>query len=831
MAEKINIASLDIDTEALITKATETKKSIDSLRDSQKNLKKIGEQNSKQFVKNEVELKKLSAEYNSQKNVLTKLTDENNRFIKSEQALTNAVNKEIKSIEVARKNNKELLAIRNKLNLSTDEGKKQLDLINKKLDDNNKFIKENVSAYEQQKIGIGDYEGALRKVFPAGGQLIDTLKQLKAGLVAQKTAMRGATVGTTGLSKASKLLRIALISTGIGAIVVAIGTLITAFTSTQKGADAVSKALAPIKGAFEGIIGVIQNISLNIFSQLGDRFTIVSGSILNGIDKIRLGWNKLSGDTEEAGMLQERIKERTEEIADATKSLEKKTSDFVKILSDAPNKIKESADAQVKVVALQKKIEEAEIRLIKQRAISMRIIKEQNKIAEDVTKTQAEREESAKRAIDESQKLLGFEQNIVDLKIRQTKLSQTQNDTDREGQKELKLLEAERENAKTRALEMQTTLQNKLNTIKTQTAGVEAKKEQDKLKKDEEELNRIEVFEQRKRDLKNKIALENAETEEERALLKAEQDLLKEQEALAKLELTAQEKLELETLLLTNAEQVKLDIMQNFLDKKNVAIDESNEKIVESEKKIGAERQKVAKTVESALIGLLGDSLGAKLGAIAIEAGIQASLVKINSASAIANVNSNTASAVSSAIAKTPLTVGLPFTPPIIASGVKNVAKIGATSSLAVSKILGASALKAVGTLASTKFEKGGVIGGKRHSSGGTKFIGSDGTRFEAEKGEYIGVMSRQATEKFMQFNDANTPSNAFTSSMRLNNTFESGGIVDSVGTSIKEPSQASDNIAKVIANEINKIKIVTVIDDVTNMQDIKTEIVEGANI
>ena len=831
MAEKINIASLDIDTEALITKATETKKSIDSLRDSQKNLKKIGEQNSKQFVKNEVELKKLSAEYNQQKNVLTKLTDENNRFIKSEQALTNAVNKEIKSIEVARKNNKELLAIRNKLNLSTDEGKKQLDLINKKLDENNQFIKENVSAYEQQKIGIGDYEGALRKVFPAGGQLIDTLKQLKAGLVAQKTAMQGATVGTTGLTKASKLLRIALISTGIGAIVVAIGTLITAFTSTQKGADAVSKALAPIKGAFEGIIGVIQNISLNIFSQLGDRFTIVSGSILNGIDKIRLGWNKLSGDTKEAEMLQKRIKERTDEIGDATKSLEKKTSDFVKILSDAPNKIKESADAQVKVVDLQKKIEEAEIRLIKQRAISMRIIKEQNKIAEDVTKTQAEREESAKRAIEESQKLLGFEQNIVDLKIRQTKLSQTQNDTDREGEKELAELEAQREDAKTRALEMQTTLQNKLNTIKTQTAGVEAKEEQDKLKKDEDELNRIEAFEQRKRDLKNRIDLENAKTEEEKALIKAEQDLVKEQEALAKMELTAQEKLELETLLLTNAEQVKLDIMQNFLDKKNVAIDESNEKIVESEKKIGAERQKVAKTVENALVGLLGDSLGAKVGAIAIEAGIQASLVKINSASAMANVTANTASAVSGAIAQSPLTGGLPFTIPIVASGIKNKASIGASSGLAISKILGASALKTVGTLASAKFEKGGVIGGKRHSSGGTKFIGTDGTRFEAEKGEYIGVMSRQATEKFMQFNDAHTPSNAFTSSMRLNNTFESGGIVNSVGTSVKEPIRGTENIAKVIANEINKIKIVTVVDDVTNMQDIKTEIVEGANI
>lgn len=43
------------------------------------------------------------------------------------------------------------------------------------------------------------------------------------------------------------------------------------------------------------------------------------------------------------------------------------------------------------------------------------------------------------------------------------------------------------------------------------------------------------------------------------------------------------------------------------------------------------------------------------------------------------------------------------------------------------------------------KFEHGGTlrVGGERHSSGGTTFMGSDGSAFEAEKGETISILSR----------------------------------------------------------------------------------------
>lgn len=73
------------------------------------------------------------------------------------------------------------------------------------------------------------------------------------------------------------------------------------------------------------------------------------------------------------------------------------------------------------------------------------------------------------------------------------------------------------------------------------------------------------------------------------------------------------------------------------------------------------------------------------------------------------------------------------------------------------------------------KFEQGGLmsVGGSRHSAGGTLFSGSDGTAFEAEKGELIGVMNRNAARHFMAFN------NTFQAgSTAAPNYFANGGIV-----------------------------------------------------
>ena len=61
--------------------------------------------------------------------------------------------------------------------------------------------------------------------------------------------------------------------------------------------------------------------------------------------------------------------------------------------------------------------------------------------------------------------------------------------------------------------------------------------------------------------------------------------------------------------------------------------------------------------------------------------------------------------------------------------------------------------------VSSTKFADGGAIeiGGKSHSQGGTKFVGSDGTRFEAERGENLYILNKSASSKINSLSAINS--------------------------------------------------------------------------
>ena len=826
---KIIIAELDLNTDALTKKAVVTKKAIQDLKDAQKILQIQGKQNSTEFVKNEIALKKLSTSYREQTKVLGSLTSRSDDFIKVEKAIDNAVNKNINTIAQARKSNKDLLAVRNELNLNSVEGQKQLTRINSKLDKNNKVIKQNVSGYEQQKIGIGNYTGALGKFFPRISGAITQGIALKNSLVLQKQAMNASATATGTASKALRIFRIALISTGIGAIVVAVGTLIAAFSSTQKGADGISKALAPIKGAFQGIIGVIQDISLNIFGQLSDRFLIVKNNLLNGIDLIRLGWNTLTGDTEEAADVQSKMIERTKQMGEAQVRLNAQTAKLGNIFKGAGDEIAKSVLAQKEIERLTISIETKEAEIVLSRAKAGVELRKLQLIANDRSKSAEENNAAADKAIVIAKKLASEEKNLVGLKVLQEELRQSQNDTDRKDLKKLNEIKAEgiAADEKASATELKfLTAKSNLKKIQAQEEAKARKDEDDvKAEKEAKELEGISAFEERKKQLLNKIKSSNAEDEEQDAILKAEKDFEKQEAEFEKMNLTSEQKKELLALLTTNEEQVKADIRQHFLDQELEMLKESNVKIIKGEEKQAAGRLRVASSLTRSLSKMLGDSLGARLASIAIQAGVEAGLVKMQAASASGQVASNTAIAVSKSVAASPLTGGLPFSAAAIAAGGLQQASIAASSTSAISTILGSAALKGLSSLAS--FDKGGVVGlgsGKiTNNSNIPTQSGGDNILATVKRGEVILNESQQ--EK--------AGGAAFFSSIGVPG-FATGGVfgVNSTVTSpIQQASTNIDNIANRIVEGINNIKVVTVVDDVTNAQAIQSEIVNGADI
>lgn len=159
---------------------------------------------------------------------------------------------------------------------------------------------------------------------------------------------------------------------------------------------------------------------------------------------------------------------------------------------------------------------------------------------------------------------------------------------------------------------------------------------------------------------------------------------------------------------------------------------------------------------------------------------------------------------------KSPITIANPSYP-FIQAGIA-----GAFSGAQIAKIAG------------VKFEKGGLqeIGGKRHSEGGTKFVGEDGTAFEAERGELIGVMSRQASEKFIAFNNMYTDGNGG------NGVFQNGGAI-SLPSSIKNVTRDDTSVkfAQILSEQINSIKVVNNVNDTAELIQDNIEVQNLANI
>lgn len=92
-------------------------------------------------------------------------------------------------------------------------------------------------------------------------------------------------------------------------------------------------------------------------------------------------------------------------------------------------------------------------------------------------------------------------------------------------------------------------------------------------------------------------------------------------------------------------------------------------------------------------------------------------------------------------------------TPSVIPEPFATIAKVANTGVVLASGLKAVGAIKKVSTNV-PKAESGMVmdIGGKRHSAGGTKFYGEDGTTFEAEKGEKMFILNRMASKAYAPY-------------------------------------------------------------------------------
>ena len=325
----------------------------------------------------------------------------------------------------------------------------------------------------------------------------------------------------------------------------------------------------------------------------------------------------------------------------------------------------------------------------------------------------------------------------------------------------------------------------------------------DSIQRENEELQRIIDFTNRKTNLKNELELLDAETADEKAEIKSRQDFEKHIKALEDLELLTEEKNELEILLLdlhlTRITDIKFNAKM-----KQIAADEKADK-AELKRKKALNKKIIDESIN--LVGQqtrLGQALIAIKGILAaketlIGLGVLKAKIVTNIGSATADIAAGTA-----ATAK----VGFPQNIPLIIGFLAQIAGI-------ISAIKGAAG--AAKNVSVPKFYEGGKVKGRNIPTQ----TGGDNILATVKSGEVILNDKQQHR----------AGGDAFFKSIGVPG-FQDGGIAGIPSTTLPSTQQLNTTeFAEILAERINDIKIVAIEEEITEAQAIKVEIVDGANI
>lgn len=123
---------------------------------------------------------------------------------------------------------------------------------------------------------VGNYKEAIMEAANANipfvqqiNVMVTSLGGVRNYLSGVKTEMLTVSTTTTGWIKVLKLLKVALLGTGIGVLIVALGSLVSWFTKTQKGVEAANK----IMGALGATVNVLIDRAGKLGSALVNLFT------------------------------------------------------------------------------------------------------------------------------------------------------------------------------------------------------------------------------------------------------------------------------------------------------------------------------------------------------------------------------------------------------------------------------------------------------------------------------------------------------------------------------------------------------------------------------
>lgn len=492
MAENVQLASFQFDTvrleasldklqtsffnlkkeqEGYINLGREQQKAINALTAENLKLAASGKETSKEYAENTKQIEELNAaqqqNFKNSQNVannmsrvrqeITATNKELRAYMDSEaqqttlmEAGNKALQTQVTNINQARASNTELLRVRNQLNPSITQEAKLISELNKKMDENNKFIKANASEYEKQKIGIGDYKNAIREALgeidgfngmlgnaqKALALLTPAFTSLKSEMSEAFALIRGGKVDTEGLSKAQqmaatttnvlngglKLFKIALAGTGIGLLLTMLGSFVGFLTSTQQGIDAVNSVLQPLKAVFTVLGKLFVDAGRALFEAfsnpkkvLSDLVDFLKGQVINRITALKdilMGIIEL--DFEKVG---EGLVQAATGVEDFTDKVKNGFNEIGQSISDAAKKGAEIARLTKEIAAATLEYNKAQI------AVGDELDKN-NLIIKDTSRSFKERAAAAEANIAITEKNGQAEKKILELELQRLRIQQ-----------------------------------------------------------------------------------------------------------------------------------------------------------------------------------------------------------------------------------------------------------------------------------------------------------------------------------------------------------------------------------------------------------------------
>lgn len=299
-----------------------------------------------------------------------------------------------------------------------------------------------------------------------------------------RKAFDGVTTGIKGATVSTRAFTTALAATGITIVVAALAALVKGFTSTQRGADALSRAIEPVKAVFAALWGLVQDFAVDAFERIfedpkGAVIDLGKAIVNNLMTRVKaipqffqaftdfiaarfsiLG-NKVRQIVSEIPIIGKGID--VDEVAKSIHESEKVITDSAKRMKDAliqattglaPEdieagldkinaKIKEGRDTGRQIAAIEKEIMQARINS------TVPLANAQNKLADlmlEARKLKDAGEDTTavqEQMRDTIAEIAQLERNVLNLELQRLQLKNSLNDTSDEELLQMKQLEAQ----------------------------------------------------------------------------------------------------------------------------------------------------------------------------------------------------------------------------------------------------------------------------------------------------------------------------------------------------------------------------------------------------